>query len=98
MARLLTLLLLYQAGYQVGRYISLETAIEETKEGYYDSLHASSQGWHEARHSRVPGWESFVGVMLVKAYRQFEERVGVTTARRGVKRDMIRDAVSRLPN
>src|SRR4051812_25154866 len=98
MARLLSLLLLYRAGYQVGRYISLETAIEETKEGYYDSLHASSQGWHDARHSLVPWWEYFVGVMLVKAYRQFEERVGVTTARRGAKRDMIRDAVTRLPN
>jgi Fic family protein len=98
MARLLTLLLLYQAGYQVGRYISLETAIEETKEGYYDSLYASSQRWHDARHSLVPWWEYFVGVMLVKAYRQFEERVGVTTARRGAKRDMIRDAVNRLPS
>jgi Fic family protein len=98
MARLLTLLLLYQAGYQVGRYVSLETAIEETKEGYYDSLNASSQGWHEARHSLVAWWEYFVGVMLVRAYRQFEERVGVTNARRGAKRDMIRDAVNRLPN
>lgn len=98
MARLLTLLLLYQAGYKVGRYISLETAIEATKEGYYDSLFASSQAWHEARHSLVPWWEYFVGVMLVKAYRQFEERVGVTNARRGAKRDMVRDAVNRLPN
>src|SRR4029079_15709804 len=98
MARLLSLLLLYQAGYEVGRYISLETAIEDTKEGYYDSLHASSQRWHEARHSLVPWWEYFVGVMLVKAYRRFEERVGLTTARRGAKRDMIRDAVGRLPN
>lgn len=97
MARLLSLLLLYQAGYQVGRYISLETAVEDTKQGYYDSLYSSSQGWHEARHSLVPWWEYFVGVMLVKAYRQFEERVGVTTARRGAKRDMIRDAVTRLP-
>jgi Fic family protein len=98
MARLLSLLLLYQAGYEVGRYMSLETAIEQTKEGYYDSLYASSQGWHEARHSLVPWWEYFVGVMLVMAYRQFEERVGVTNARRGAKRDMIRDAVNRLPN
>jgi Fic family protein len=98
MARLLSLLLLYQAGYEVGRYISLETAIEDTKAGYYDSLYTSSQGWHDARHSLVRWWEYFVGVMLVKAYRQFEERVGVTTARRGAKRDMIRDAVNRLPN
>jgi Fic family protein len=98
MARLLSLLLLYQAGYEVGRYISLESVIEQTKEGYYDSLYASSQGWHEAQHSLVPWWEYFVGVMLVKAYRGFEDRVGVTGARRGAKRDMIRDAVNRLPN
>ena len=98
MARLLSLLLLYQAGYEVGRYISLEGVIERTKEGYYDSLHASSQRWHEARHSLVPWWEYFVGVMLVKAYRDFEDRVGVTSAKRGAKRDMIRDAVNRLPN
>jgi Fic family protein len=98
MARLLALLLLYQAGYEVGRYISLETAIEDTKEGYYDALQASSQHWHDGNHSLVPWWEYFVGVMLVKAYRAFEERVGVTTARRGAKRDMIRDVVSRLPN
>jgi hypothetical protein len=32
--------------------------------------------------------EYFVGVMLVKAYRQFEERVGVTTARRGTARSV----------
>jgi Fic family protein len=98
MARLLSLLLLYQAGYEMGRYISLEGMIEETKEGYYDSLSASSQGWHEGQHSLVPWWEYFVGVMLVKAYREFEDRVGVTSARRGAKRDMIRDAVNRLPN
>ena len=97
MARLLSLLLLYQAGYEVGRYISLEGAIEQTKEGYYDSLYASSQGWHEAQHSLVPWWEYFVGVMLVRAYRDFEDRIGVTTARRGAKRDMIREAVKRLP-
>lgn len=72
--------------------------IEQTKEGYYDSLHASSQGWHEGQHSLVPWWEYFIGVMLVKAYRDFEDRVGVTSARRGAKRDMIRDAVKRLPN
>lgn len=98
MARLLSLLLLYQAGYEVGRYISLESVIEQTKEGYYDSLRASSQGWHDGQHSLVPWWEYFVGVMLVKAYRDFEDRVGVTSARRGAKRDMIRDAVKRLPD
>ena len=59
MARLLTLLLLYRAGFGVGRYISLEAAIEASKQGYYDSLHASSQGWHDAKHSLVPWWRTF---------------------------------------
>jgi Fic family protein len=97
MARLLSLLLLYQAGYEVGRYVSLETTIESAKEGYYGALQGSSEGWHEGRHSLVPWWEYFVGVMLVKAYREFEARVGLTTAKRGAKRDMIRDVVRRLP-
>jgi len=42
MARLLSLLLLYQAGYEVGRFISLELIVEQTKQGYYDSLYQSS--------------------------------------------------------
>lgn len=38
MSRLLTLLLLYKADYMVGKYISIEKNIEETKESYYDLL------------------------------------------------------------
>jgi Fic family protein len=98
MARLLSLLLLYQAGFEVGRYISLERTIEGTRDGYYDALYASSQGWHEGQHSLAPWWEYFVGVMLVQAYQEFEQRVGATTTKRGAKRDMIRDVVSRLPD
>lgn len=65
---------------------------------YYDALQASSQRWHEGQHTLIPWWEYFVGVMLVKAYQEFEDRVGATAAKRGAKRDMIRDVVSRLPN
>jgi Fic family protein len=97
MARLLSLLLLYKSGYHVGRYISLEAAVEATKEGYYDSLFRSSQGWHAGAQTLLPWWEYFLGVMLLTTYRTFEERVGVTSARRGAKRDMIIDAVRRLP-
>jgi CRP-like cAMP-binding protein len=53
---------------------------------------------HDGKHSLVPWWEYIVGVMLIKAYREFEDRVGATGAKRGAKRDMIRDVVSRLPN
>src|ERR1019366_6642608 len=53
-SRLLTLLALYQHGYEVGRYISLERLIEESKEDYYEVLNRSSQHWHEGRHELTP--------------------------------------------
>lgn len=94
--RLLTLLLLYQAGYEVGRYISLERVVEESKETYYDTLYKSSRGWHEGKHDLRPWWNYFLG-MLIAAYKEFEERVGTITSARGAKREMVRSAVERLP-
>jgi Fic family protein len=94
MARLLTLLLLYQAGYDVGRYISLERLVEESKETYYESLEASSRRWHDSRHDPLP-WMSYLWGVLVRAYREFEERVGSIRSGRGSKTDMIEHAVRR---
>ena len=48
MSRLLTLLLLYRSGYLVGKFISIEKLISDTKETYYEALQASSYNWHEA--------------------------------------------------
>jgi fido (protein-threonine AMPylation protein) len=93
MARLLTLLLLYQGGYELGRYISLEQMIEQTKEGYYDTLYTSSQGWHEMQHNILPWWEYFLGVMLFGSYQEFEGRVGLITTGRGTKTAMVLDAI-----
>jgi Fic family protein len=97
LSRLLTTLLLYRGGFCVGRYISLEQVVEETREGYYESLHASSQGWHEGTHSLLPWWEYLLGVVLHKAYQDFESRVGTLTSARGAKREGIRDTIERLP-
>lgn len=74
MVRLLTLLLLYQSGFIVGRYISIEKIVEDTKEQYYDTLYRSSQGWHDGEHDVRPWLEYFLTVMLM-AYNRFEERV-----------------------
>jgi len=95
--RLLTLLLLYQGGYEVGRYISLERIVEESKETYYEALRKSSEGWHQARHDLRPWWEYFLG-MLTAAYNEFEARVGTITSARGAKREMVRRAIDRLPD
>ncbi len=94
MARLLTLLLLYHFDYEVGRYISLERIFEESKESYYDTLEASSQGWHERRHDVFPWMTYFWGVLL-RAYAEFEERVGTIEKDRGGKTALVEDAVER---
>lgn len=96
MARLLTLLLLYQAGYEVGRFISLEQIVERTKENYYDALYRSSQNWHEGQHCLSPWWEYFLGVMLLGAYREFEQRVGMIGGAKGTKTAMVLQAIASL--
>ena len=49
MSRLMTLLLLYRSGYIVGKYISIEKLIADTKETYYEALQESSEKWHGVR-------------------------------------------------
>lgn len=94
MARLLTLLLLYQGGYTVGRYISLEKIVEDTKEQYYDTLFRSSQGWHDGKQDVLPWVEYFLTVIL-RAYRRFEERVADVDPpqKRGYKQRRVREVI-----
>jgi Fic family protein len=94
MARLLTLLLLYQSGYIVGRYISLEKVVEDTKAQYYDTLERSSQGWHAGQHNITPWLEYFL-TMLLEAYHRFEERVGniEQTQKKGWQQERIMQVI-----
>ena len=91
-SRLLTLLLLYRSGYDVGRYISLERVFEDARDGYYETLLASSGGWHEGAHDAMPWVRYFWGVML-KAYEEFEARVGRLGTHKGAKSEFVRQAV-----
>ena len=96
MSRLLTLLLLYQAGYDVGRFISLERIVNDSRETYYDALQAAGHGWHEDRHDITPWLRYFLGV-IAAAYGEFESRVGSVSGR-GAKsaaiRQFIRSSIS----
>ncbi len=94
MARLLTLLLLYNHQYEVGRYISLERIFEESKDSYYETLETSSRGWHEGKHDVLPWMTYFWGVVLA-AYKEFEARVGALRSGRGAKTDLVEQAVAR---
>ncbi len=87
-SRLLTLLALYQAGYDVGRYVSLERLIDETRETYYEALRAAGHGWHEGRHDIAPWLRYFVGI-LTAAYRELSASAEAVSAR-GSKHEAIR--------
>ena len=73
MSRLLTLLLLYKFGYFVGRYISIEMLIEESKESYYEDLQRSSEKWHTEENDEIPFIKYMLGVLL-KAYEECDDR------------------------
>ena len=96
MARLLTTLLLYQMGHDVGRYISLEQIVERTKESYYDALYRSSVDWHEGRHDLTPWVEYLLGVVILGAWKELESRVGVVGSARGTKSAMVVDVIERF--
>ena len=91
-SRLLTLLGLYQHGHELGRYVSLERLIDDSKEDYYDLLHTSSQGWHEGKHDWCP-WANYHLGIIHRAYWQIEERLESLKTARGGKRSMIETAV-----
>jgi Fic family protein len=93
-SRLLTMLLLYHFDYQVGRYISLERIIEDSKISYYEALRVSSINWHQGEHDPMPWINYFWGVML-RAYGEFEERVGEIRSSKISKTEQIRMAVER---
>lgn len=91
MSRLLTLLLLYQGRYIVGKYISIEKAIEESKETYYESLKESSSGWNSSENNYVPFVSYMLGVIL-KAYRELERRVSGLIDFKKTKNARVREA------
>jgi Fic family protein len=76
-SRLLTLLLLYQHDFEVGKYISLERLIENSKEDYYRVLGESSIGWQNGKHDLLPWWNYFLTI-LKSAYQELKERVELT--------------------
>ncbi len=92
MSRLLTLLLLYRAGYIVGKYISIEKLISDSKETYYEVLQDSSYGWHEGANDYGPFVRYLLGI-IVAAYRDFSSRVQLLTTSGLSKPERIREII-----
>ena len=92
MSRLMTLLLLYQSGYFVGKYISIERLIADSKETYYEALQDSSAGWHEGTNDYLPFVRYMLGI-VVAAYREFTSRVDILITRGLSKPERVREII-----
>lgn len=90
MSRLLTLLLLYKANYMVGKYISIEKIIEETKDSYYETLEKSSVAWHDNGNDYSYFVEYYLGIIL-NAYKEFDSRISIVENKKITAYDKIID-------
>jgi len=88
MSRLLTLLLLYKADYLVGKYISIEKLIEDTKDSYYDVLHKSSDNWHNNKNDYSYFVEYYLGIIL-SAYKNLDSRINIVQNKKLTSYDII---------
>ncbi len=92
MSRLLTLLLLYRAGYIVGKYISIEKIISDSKDTYYEVLQESSYEWHDEKNDYQPFVRYMLGV-IVAAYRDFTSRVELLTNKTYNKTGRVKEII-----
>ena len=88
MSRLFTLLLLYKANYMVGKYISIEHIIEETKDSYYETLEKSSINWHDNKNDYTYFVEYYLGIIL-NAYKEFDSRINIAENKKITAYDRI---------
>lgn len=79
MSRLLTLLLMYRSGYDVGKFISVEKEIERTKETYYEALAKSSAGWQIGENDYAPFVTYMLGVVTA-CYKELDNRFSIVAA------------------
>ena len=87
MSRLLTVLLLYKEGYNVCRFISMESKINDTKIDYYHALELSQKDWMDNRNDYNP----FIYYFLTQLYYCYKElqRLAIKDGGRKKKTDAI---------
>lgn len=92
MSRLLSLLLLYKNGYDVGKYVSFEEQINNHKGLYYEALRQSSIGWHTNENTYFPFVESFLSTLYM-CYKELDKRFAVVHGRKITKKARIEATV-----
>jgi Fic family protein len=92
-ARLLTSAMLSEHGYTVGRYVSLEQAIAESDDAYYQALLDSTHGRHEGTVDPWP-WLGYLAGLMAGAYAVFADRAAAAQTP-GTKQQRVREHVLR---
>ena len=85
-------MLLYRAGYDVGKYISIEKIISDSKETYYEVLQESSYNWHEGKNDYAPFVRYMLGT-VVAAYREFASRKDMISVGKLNKANRVREII-----
>jgi Fic family protein len=92
-ARVLTSAMLVEHGYTVGRYVSLEQAVAESADAYYQALLESTHGWHNSTADPWP-WLGYFTSVIAGAYTVFADRAAAATTP-GTKQQRIREHILR---
>lgn len=92
MSRLISLLLLYRNGFDVGKYISFEEQINKNKNWYYQSLKESSENWHESKNNYFPFMQNFLSI-LYQCYQELDKRFAVVNSNKITKTARIEATV-----
>ena len=86
------MLLLYQNGFDAGKYISFEEQINNYKDLYYDALQRSSAGWDENVNDYFPFMQNFLSTLYM-CYKELDKRFAVVRGKRITKTARIEATV-----
>jgi len=92
-ARVLSNAMLIEHGYTVGRYVSLEQAVAESADAYYQALLESTHGWHDGTSDPWP-WLGYFTSVIAGAYAAFADRAAAATTP-GTKQQRVREHILR---
>lgn len=84
MSRLLSLMLLYQNGFDAGKYISFEEQINNYKAYYYEALRQSSEGWNTNENDYFPFIQNFLSTLYM-CYKELDKRFAVVHGKKITK-------------
>jgi Fic family protein len=92
MSRLLSLLLLYRNGFDAGKYVSFEGAVNARKADYYAALKESSAGWNDNAPRYIPFMVDFLST-LYSCYNELDKRFASVEAGKATKKTRIEGIV-----